>query len=222
MEELRKYPDNKMRQTTEFWQEDLECLDVSVGEMLEKEDDRYLILSAKDTDSLGTPCQKRLLKYMSVRDGNVGIFWDMQVREDLQDEDMVSAMIHGVYMQIAGGYTDSAIDIQEELREEADQEEKLYSDQELGKRNSRASEVMPLQGQEPGAFYTLEYESQNYGSEEYYKCAKITWVIEVKENYLAAFRISLMSMDYDNNTNSLIKELETAYGFDLSKWYAKQ
>lgn len=311
VEELRKYLDNKVRQTTEFWQEDLECLDVSVGEVLEKEDDRYLILTAKDKDSLGTPYQKRLLKYMSVRDGNVGIFWDMQVREDLQDEetallisevarcydldlsefgiedgtwaeqnaqrvadlhdvyepeegdsvlekaegyqhlgrltltlddegnvtypvlapmgwtteadeDTVSAMIHGVYVQIAGGYTDSAIDIQEELREEADQEEKLYSDPELGKRNARASEVMPLQGQEPGAFYTLEYESQNYGSEEYYKCAKITWVIQVKENYLVAFRITLLSMDYDNNTNSLIKELETAYGFDLSKWYAKQ
>lgn len=311
VEELRKYLDNKVRQTTEFWQEDLECLDVSVGEVLEKEDDRYLILTAKDKDSLGTPYQKRLLKYMSVRDGNVGIFWDMQVREDLQDEetallisevarcydldlsefgiedgtwaeqnaqrvadlhdvyepeegdsvlekaegyqhlgrltltlddegnvtypvlapmgwtteadeDTVSAMIHGVYVQIAGGYTDSAIDIQEELREEADQEEKLYSDPELGKRNARASEVMPLQGQEPGAFYTLEYESQNYGSEEYYKCAKITWVIQVKENYFVAFRITLLSMDYDNNTNSLIKELETAYGFDLSKWYAKQ
>lgn len=310
-EDLLMYLDKKAKQTAEFWQEDLECLDVGVGEVLEKEDDRYLILTAKDKDSLGTPYQKRLLKYMSVRDGNVGIFWDMQVREDLQDgetsllisevarcyeldlsefgiedgtwaeqnaqrvadlhdvyepeegdsvlekaegyqhlgrltltlddegnvtypvlapmgwtteanEDTVSAMIHGVYMQIAGGYTDSAIDIQEELREEADQEEKLYSDPELGKRNARASEVMPLQGQEPGAFYTLEYESQNYGSEEYYECAEITWLIQVKENYMVAFRITLMSMDYDNNTNSLIKELETAYGFDLSEWYAKQ
>lgn len=311
VEELRKYLDNKVRQTTEFWQEDLECLDVSVGEVLEKEDDRYLILSAKDKDSLGTPYQKRLLKYMSVRDGNVGIFWDMQVREDLQDEEtallisevarcydldlsefgvengtwaeqnaqrvadlrdvyepeegdpvlekvegyqylgrltmklddegnvtypvlapmgwtteaeenMVSAMLHGVYMQIAGGYTYGADDIPEILQKDADQEEKLRSDPELHNRNARVSEVMPLQGQEQGAFYTLTYESQDYGSEEYYKCAEITWLIRVKENYMVAFRVTLSSMDYDNNTNGLIKELETAYGFDLSEWYAKQ
>lgn len=309
-EDLLMYLDKKAKQTVEFWQEDLECLDVSAGEVLKKEDDRYLILTAKDKDSLGTPYQKTLLKYMSVREGNVGVFWDMQVREDGQDEetallisevarcydldlsefvvedgtwaeqnaqrvadlrdvyepeegdsvlekaegyqhlgrltltlddegnvtypvlapmgwtteadeDMVSAMIHGVYMQIEGGYTDSAIDIQEMLQEDADQEGKLCSDPELGNRNARVSKVMPLQGQEPGAFYTLEYESQNYGSEEYYKCAKITWLIQVKEKYLVAFRITLLSMDYDNNTNSLIKELETAYGFDLSEWYAK-
>lgn len=309
-EDLLMHLDKKAKQTVEFWQEDLECLDVSVGEVLEKEDDRYLILSAKDKDSLGTPYQKTLLKYMSVRDGNVGVFWDMQVREDMQDEktallisevercydldlsgflvedgtwaeqnaqrvadlrdiyepeegdsvlekaegyqhlgrltltlddegnvtypvlapmgwtteadeSTVSAMIHGVYMQIEGGYTDSAIDIQEMLQEDADQEEKLRNDPELGNRNARASEVVPLQGQEPGAFYTLAYESQNYGSEEYYKCAKITWLVQVKEKYLVAFRITLLSMDYDNNTNSLIKELETAYGFDLSEWYAK-
>ena len=310
-EDLLMHLDKKAKQTAEFWQEDLECLDVSVGEVLEKEDDRYLILTAKDKDSLGTPYQKTLLKYMSVREGDVGVFWDMQVREDMQDEetallisevarcydldlsgflvedgtwaeqnaqraadlrdvyepeegdsvlekaegyqhlgrltltlddegnvtypvlapmgwtteadeDTVSAMIHGVYMQIEGGYTGSAIDIQEMLQEDADQEEELRSDPELGNRNARASEVMPLQGQEPGAYYTLAYESQNYGSEEYYKCAKITWVIQVKENYLVAFRITLLSMDYDNNTNSLIKELEMAYGFDLSEWYAIQ
>lgn len=310
-EELRKYLDNKVRQTAEFWQEDLECSDVSVGEVLEKEEDRYLILSAEDKDSLGTPYHKTLLKYMSVREGNVGIFWDMQVSEDLQDEEtallvsevarcydldlsefpgedgtwaeqnaqraadlrdvyepeegdpvlekvegyqylgrltlklddegnvtypvlapmgwtteaeenMVSAMIHGVYVQIAGGYTDGADDIPEILQKDADQEEKLRSDPELHNRNARVSEVMPLQGQEQGAFYTITYESQNYGSEEYYKCAEITWLIRVKENYMVAFRVTLSSMDYDNNTNGLIKELETAYGFDLSEWYAKQ
>lgn len=309
-EELQKYLDNKVKQTAEFWQEDLECLDVSVGEVLEKENDRYLILTAEDKDSLGTPYQKTLLKYMSVRDGNVGIFWDMQVSEYLQDEvtallvsevarcydldlsefvvedgtwaeqnaqrvadlrdvyepeegdpvlekvegyqylgrltlklddegnvtypvlapmgwtteadeNAVSALIHGVYMQIAGGYADSETDIQEALQEDADQEEKLRSDPELHNRNARVSEVMPLQGQEQGVFYTLTYESQNYGSEEYYKCAEITWLIRVKENYMVAFRITLSSMDYDNNTNGLIKELETAYGFDLSEWYAK-
>lgn len=310
-EDLLMHLDKKVKQTAEFWQEDLECLDVSVGEVLEKENDRYLILSAEDKDSLGTPYHKTLLKYMSVRDGNVGVFWDMQVSEDMQDEETVrlvsevarcydldlsefltedgtwaeqnaqraadlrdvyepeegdpvlekvegyqhlgrltlklddegnvtypvlapmgwtteadenavSAMIHGVYMQIEGGYVDSAIDMEEMLQADADQEEKLRGDPELHNRNAQASEIMPLPGQEQGAFYTLTYESQNYGSEEYYKCAKITWVIRVEENYMVAFRITLLSMDYDNNTNGLIRELEKAYGFDLSEWYAKQ
>lgn len=138
------------------------------------------------------------------------------------DENTVSTMTHGVYMQVAGSYFDEAIDIQEALQEEADDDIKLRSDPEVGNRNARVSEVMPLPGQDEGAFYILEYEEQNYGSEEYYKTAQITWLIPVEERYFVVSRVHLMSMDYDNNTNSLIKELETAYGFDLSEWYAKE
>lgn len=310
VEDLLMHLDKKTKQTAEFWQEDLACLDVHVGEVQEKGDDRYFILTAKDKDSIGTPYQKTLLKYMSVRDGSVGVFWDMQVREDGQgeetalivsevarcydldldgfviedgtwaeqneqrvadlrdayepeegdavlekvegyqhlgrltltlddegnvtypvlapmgwtteaDETSVSTMVHGVYVQIEGSYIDGAINMQEILQEDADQEEELHNDSELHYRNARASEVTPMQGQENGAFYTLAYESQNYGSEEYYKCGAVTWMIEVEENYFVAYRITLLSMDYDNNTNSLIKELETAYGFDLSEWYAE-
>lgn len=309
-EDLQRHLEKKAEQTVEFWQDDLGCLDVSMGEVQEKGDDRYIILKAKDKDSLGTPYQKTLLKYMSVRDGNVGIFWDMDVREYVQDEETAllvnevarcydldlsgfviedgtwaeeneqraadlrdeyepeegdavlekvegyqrlgrltltlddegkvtypvlapmgwtteadeateSATVHGVSVQIGGGYIEGVIDMKEELQEDAEAEAESLSNPKLNYRNIQVSEVMPLQGQEKGAFYTLAYESQNYGSDEYYKCGSVTWVIEVEENYYVIHRIALSSMDYDNNTNSLIKELEKAYGFDLSEWYAE-
>lgn len=303
--------ENKAGQIAEFWQEDLGYSDVNVGEAAENGDDYYIILTATGKDNLDTPYHEARLLYMSVRDADVGVFWDMEVRECVQDEETAalvsevascydldlsefviedgtwaeqdeqaradlkdvyepeegdavlekaegyhylgeltltlddegnvtypvlvpmgfsteadentaSTMIHGVYMQVAGSYFDETIDIQEALQEEADDDIKLRSDPEVGNRNARVSEVMPLPGQDAGAFYILEYEEQNYGSEEYYKTAQITWLVPVKENYFVVSRIHLMSMDYDNNTNSLIKELETAYGFDLSEWYAKE
>lgn len=143
-------------------------------------------------------------------------------RDTEAEEDEVSAMIHGVHVRIAGGYDDSGMSIQEILQEAADLEVELRNDPELHNRNAKASEVMPLEGQEKGAFCTIEYEMQNYGSEEYHKSAEIAWLIEVEENYFVAYEITLWSMDYDKNTNSLIKELEKAYGFDLSKWYAEE
>lgn len=302
---------NKAGQIAEFWEEDLGYSDVNVGDVLQKGDDYYIILTTMAKDNLDTPYHEARLLYMSVRDVGMSVFWDMEVRESAQDEETaalisevahcydldlnefvtedgtwaeqyelnradlqdvyepeegdvvlekaegyqylgrltltlddegnvtypvlvpmgwnteteenaVSTMTHGVYMQVAGSQIDEAASAQELLQEEADDDIKLRKDPEVGNCNAQVSEVMPLPGQDEGAFYILEYEEQNFGSEEYYKTAQITWLIPVQEDYFVVSRIHLISMDYDSNTNKLIKELETAYGFDLSKWYAEE
>lgn len=311
LENLRMYLDETIKLQAKDWQEDPECSQVGVGEILEKGDDRYLFLTAKAKDIYGTPYQKTKLLYMSVRDGSTGVFWDMEVREferdeetadlirevarcyglnlkelamedgewanqDAQreadqqdvyepeegdpvlekvegyqylgmltlalddegsvtcpvlvpmgwnttaDEDRVSTTIHGVAVRANGYHTPTVRNFQAMVQEEADWDLKYFSDPEQGNRNVQISKVMPMQGQESGVFYILEYEEQDYGTDEYYKRTDITCMIQVKEKYYLTCKISLKSVDFDGKTNDLIKELETAYGLDLSAYYAQE
>lgn len=307
-EELQMYLETSVNLRVEEWKSNTEYSEVGVGETLEKGDDRYLFLTAKAKDYNGIPYQRRLLMYMSVRDGNVGVFWDMELRENGQDEETaslikevarcyglnlsqfdmedggwaeqnaqreadrqdvyepeegdpvlekvegyqylgmltltldeeenvtcpvlapmgwnttaddhrVSTTIHGVAVRLSG-YKIGTVNYQTMAQKEADGDLKLRSDPEEGNRNVQISEIMPMTGQEAAVYYVLEYEEQEYGSEEYHKRADVTCIIQVNEKCFVTAKISLKSGEYDSATNSLIKELETAYGLDLSAWYA--
>ncbi len=307
-EYLQMYLEGLVDMQAKDWQENPECSEVGVGEMLEKGDDRYLFLTAKAKDVFGTPYQKKKLMYMSVREGGAGVFWDMEASEYAQDEETaplikevarcygldlnelaiddgawadqnaqreadrqdvyepeegdpvlekvegyqylgmltlaldeegkvtcpvlapmgwnttadesrVSTTIHGVSVRL-NGYQTGTVNYQAMAQEEAEGDLRLRSDPEEGNRNVRISDVMPMQEQEAGVYYVLEYEEQDYATQEYYKRADITCIMQVKEKHFVTCRISLISGEYDSATNSLIKELETAYGLDLSEWYA--
>lgn len=310
-EALQMYLQESINQQAKNWQENPDYSEVGVGEILEKEDDRYLFLTAKVKDLYGTPYQTTKLIYMSVRDGGVGVFWDMEVKEREQDEETlplikevgrcygihlgelvmedgtwseqnaqreadqqdvyepdegdpvlekvegyqylgiltinldeegnvtcpvlvpmgwnttadekrVSTSIHGVSVRASGNYSTGPMNFQSMVQQEADWELQYYSDSEEENRNVRITEVMPMQGQESGVYYILEYEEKDFKSEDYYKRADITCMILVKEKHYVTCKISLKSAEYDSTTNSLIKELETAYGLDLSAWYADE
>lgn len=313
MENLQGFLEDKVSMSAEIWQEDPECSDVNVGEMLEKGGDRYCILTAKDTDMGGVTFQRAELHYLSVRDNGVGVFLEMGISEVGQDEETALliddvarcygldlsefameegtwaeqteqrweqqhvdsqdsyeprkgdivlekvegcqylgrmtmifeeeagitypvfvpmgwntsaselsalASIHGVTVKVREDH--SHMSVQEAAREEADEDFEDCSDSEKGNRNVQISEIMPMQGQESGVFYVLEYEEKDFGSEEYHERADITIMIPVEEPYFVNYQISLMSGMYDSATNTLIQELETAYGLDLSKWYAEE
>ena len=294
------------------WRNDPSCMEVGVGELLERGNDRYLFLTAKMKDVYDTPYQRTKLFYMSARDDAAYVFWDMEVREfakdeetlpfikevgrcygihlgelamedgewasqdaqreaDQQDvyepeegepvlekvegyqylgmmdmgfcldeenftcpilapmgwntsakEDRVSTTIHGIYVRIAGDYTSSLQNYQRMTQEAADSDFKYRSDPEEENRNVRVSELMPMQGQEAGVYYVVEYEEKEWNGEEYHKRADVNFCIQVKEKYFIFGDIYLKSVDYDSKTNDLIKELETAYGLDLSEWYAQE
>ena len=137
-------------------------------------------------------------------------------------EDRVSTTIHGIYVRIAGDYTSSLQNYQRMTQEAADSDFKYRSDPEEENRNVRVSELMPMQGQEAGVYYVVEYEEKEWNGEEYHKRADVNFCIQVKEKYFLFGDIYLKSVDYDSKTNDLIKELETAYGLDLSEWYAQE
>lgn len=311
-EALQMYLQETVNLQAKEWQENPDYSEVGVGEIMEKGDDRYLFLTAMAKDFYGTPYQRTKLIYMSVRDGGVGVFWDMEVSEQGQDEetapllqevarcyglnlnelamedgaweeqnaqreadqqdvyepeegdpvlekvegyeylgmvemgfcldeenftcpvlapmgrntstdeDSTMTTMHGVYVRITGDYSEVSQNYQKMAQNGADRDFKFRSDPEEENRNVRVSELIPMQGQESGVYYVVEYEEKERNSDEYHKVAEVNFYIQVKEKYFIIGRISLLSEDYDSATNALIKELETAYGLDLSAWYADE
>lgn len=308
-EELPMYLDMSVNMQVEDWKEDPECSDVGVGETLAKGDDRYLFLTAKKKDFFGAVYQRRKLIYMSVRGDGVGVFWEMELSENAQDEETApliaevarcygldlrefgmedgtwaeqsatleaerqniyepeegelalekvegyqylgmttiamddegevtcpvlvpmgrsttvdvnraSTSIHGVSVWVRGYNTPYAGNYQAMAQKDVDQALDYYNNLEYGYRNGKVSEVMPMPGQEAAVYYIVEFEQKESLTEEFYKRTDINCLIQVKEKHYVSCEIHLIPKDYDVETNNLIKELETAYGLDLSAWYA--
>ena len=68
---------------------------------------------------------------------------------------------------------------------------------------------------------TLAYEGKDSLLKEYAFGAIVFCRIRVDGNYALNCRITLSSDQYDDATNAVIKEVETAYGIDLSGFYNK-
>lgn len=308
---LPMYLDETVKSKVSIWQEDEECFDIGVGETLEKGDDRYLFLTAKREDFYGAVYQKRMLVYMSVRDGGVGVYWDMELSENEQDEETASLIaeiarcyglnlsefgmedgtwaeqdaelkaerqndykpeegepvlekvegykylgmatiamdndgevtcpvlapmglttsvydnrvlttMHGVSVWVRGYQTPNVRNYQAMAQDSADRNLRYYNDEESGYRNAKVSDIMLMQGQDAAVYYVVEFEEKDRKTEDYHKRTYINCLIQMKEKHYVACEITLRSEDYDGETNALLKELETAYGLDLSAWYAEE
>lgn len=137
-------------------------------------------------------------------------------------EDKVLTTIHGVSVWISGNYSESLGNYQSEMKKDAENALKYYNDEEYNYRNGKVSEVMTMQGMEAAVYYVVEYEQKSILTEEWQKRVDINCSIRLKEKYHITCEIKFQIEDFDGTTNSLIKELETAYGLDLSAWYADE
>ena len=142
-------------------------------------------------------------------------------RNTTADENRVSTTIHGVSMWVRGNQTPYAGNYQAMAQKDVDYALDYYNNLEYGYRNGKVSEVMPMPGQEAAVYYFVEYEQKDSLTEEYNRRTYIDCLIQVKEKHYVSCEIRLLFEDYDVETNDLLKELETAYGLDLSAWYAE-
>lgn len=85
----------------------------------------------------------------------------------------------------------------------------------------RSSEIEPISGYREALQATLVYEGKDSLLKEYALGAIVFCRIRVDGNYALNCRITLSSDQYDDATNAVIKEVETAYGIDLSGFYNK-
>lgn len=137
-------------------------------------------------------------------------------------EGKVLTTIHGVSVWIRGNHSERLGNYQAEVKKDAKYALKYYNDEEYNYRNGKVSEVMPVPGMESAVYYVVEYEQKSILTEEWCERVDINCSIQIKEKYHITCEIKLQIEDYDGTTNSLLKELETAYGIDLSAWYADE
>ena len=78
---------------------------------------------------------------------------------------------------------------------------------------------MTMSGFNQAVYYIVEYDEPDHNGEGYHKRVKVECHIRLEEKYHLSCSIWLNDEDYDNATNILLKELETAYGVDLSRYY---
>lgn len=134
-------------------------------------------------------------------------------------ETYVSASMHGVSVNSSGIPTGTG-DYVPLLKEGADRlYERKLNDEDVENRNVHKSAVMEMSGFDKAWYYVVDYETPDWITEEYYKEVSVNCRIVIGENYVLTCDITLRDNAFDASTNTLLKELETAYGIDLSAYY---
>lgn len=91
--------------------------------------------------------------------------------------------------------------------------------EESGAKNIKKSVLMTMKGYNTAAYNVVVYEEPDETKADYSTVAKVCCMINVKDAYLLCYDITLRSSEYDDSTDILLRELETAYGIDLSDFY---
>lgn len=152
---------------------------------------------------------------ISIDDINCPIMLPMGRNRNVR-ETSASSDMHGVYVHICGYYSKN---YQAEAADDADRQYRNISDPDEGNQNVRRSEVMPMYGFNQAVYYVIEYDELDYNGEEYHSRADVYCYIKLDDKCYLSCHIKLSRENYDDATNILLKELETAYGLDLSRYY---
>lgn len=97
-----------------------------------------------------------------------------------------------------------------------------YRKREETYRNVRKTNMMPISGYEEALYAVISFEELDSYTQEYLPCDKVLCFIRVNDNYALEYDIRLSHDKYDPSTNTVLKELETAYGIDLSEYYNEE
>lgn len=130
-----------------------------------------------------------------------------------------TASMHGIYVSISSTPTGSDEYVPLLKRGAERVYEQKLNDEDVEYRNVHKSEIMEMDGYEQAWYYVVDYERPDLLTGEYYKEVSVNCRIIIGENYFLICDITLYGNDYDSSTNTLLKELETAYGIDLSAYY---
>lgn len=160
---------------------------------------------------------------MSFKDGEIQcpVMAPMGYLTTVKDS-YVDASMHGVSVNISS--TSTGTDMYVPLmREGADRlYERKLNDEDVENRNVHKSEVMEMSGYDKAWYYVVDYETPDWITEDYYKEVSVNCRIVIEENYVLTCDITLRDNAFDTCTNTLLKELETAYGIDLSAYYYEE
>lgn len=91
--------------------------------------------------------------------------------------------------------------------------------EEAGAKNIKKSALMTMKDYDTAAYIIVAYEEPDETGADYDVVSKVCGMAKVKDSYLVSCNITLRSSEYDTATDTLLRELEIAYGIDLSDYY---
>ena len=103
----------------------------------------------------------------------------------------------------------------------ADSYYKYYVRNEDKYRNIQMGEILPVTDNDEAWYVSFTYEAKHDPKGEFLPQEDVRCMIKINEYYLLEYQITFHPEKYDQLTNAVIKELETAYGIDLSQFYNK-
>ncbi|GFI46846.1 hypothetical protein IMSAGC019_02166 [Lachnospiraceae bacterium] len=89
-------------------------------------------------------------------------------------------------------------------------------------KNVWKSAMMPVPGYGEALYSVISYEKKGNKTEEFFPRAEVLLDIRLDGDYYLALAIYLSGEKYDGSTNKVIRELERAYGIDLSEYYYQE
>ncbi len=96
---------------------------------------------------------------------------------------------------------------------------KSYVEDEERTRNVWKSEMIPMDAFEEAYYVVITYEEKDHLTEEFVPKTDVMCNIRINDDFALIYEITFTDSEYDDSTNTVIKELETAYEIDLSEYY---
>lgn len=96
---------------------------------------------------------------------------------------------------------------------------KSYVEDEESKRNVWMSEMIPMDAFEEAYYVVVTYEEKEHLTKEFVPKADVMCNIRINDDFALEYEITFTYNEYDDSTDTVIKELETAYEIDLSEYY---
>lgn len=135
-----------------------------------------------------------------------------------EDDNYVNSTLHGVH--VSARITIMGRDFNTDAPDYIHDKQNFYQNYEEVY-NVTVSDAIPLSDFDAALYTIIELDKDSYDGETLHRINIFSYIL-IKEGYVLQYDIELRPEQYDNSTNTLLKELEDAYGFDLSNYYYKK
>ncbi|MBD5500821.1 MAG: hypothetical protein HDR10_06385 [Lachnospiraceae bacterium] len=133
-------------------------------------------------------------------------------------ENHAGANMHGVRVR---AYIDILLqqNLMATMKLNSDIRYKSYVEDEERTRNVWKSEMIPMDAFEEAYYVVITYEEKDHLTEEFVPKTDVMCNIRINDDFALIYEITFTDSEYDDSTDTVIKELETAYEIDLSEYY---
>ncbi len=129
------------------------------------------------------------------------------------------SLLHGVWMTADVEEFYMGSDLMTELKTNFDSKYEYRAGNVETIRNIWKSIMIPVPGFEDAFYAIISYEKMSASTEVYVPKTEVLCYLQYDKKHYLALELFLSEEQYDDATETVIREIETAYGMDLSQYY---